>query len=683
MNTVTMIKVEKDSNNIATIWWDCGPQPVNSFSEESTTQFVKAVEELLIDVSVKGVVIASKKQDFHSGADLKMLQRLFEASPEKVFEDVRQVTLLLRKMEKSGKPFVAAIGGHALGGGLELALACHARIVADQSSIKIGLPEVKLGLMPGFGGTQRLPRMVGAVRALKLIGEGRTLSPKEALSDGIVTEVVPIAELLVRAKSWILENPIAAQPWDKKGFKIPGGTVQSPIGVQTFAGASATTRKLTFGNYPAAVGLLDAIYHGLQLPYEPAQERESRIFVSLVKSSTAKAMVNTLFFGINAANSLKARPQDIERRAFKKVGVVGAGLMGAGIAYVAAQKGMTVILIDQTLEAASRGKQYSEKLCATATSKGRISASTASELLARIQPTMEYQSLAECDIVIEAVFEDRALKESILAKVEAAVSENTIIATNTSTLPIAGLATALKRPERFVGLHFFSPVEKMPLVEVISGRLTSKKTLAESLDLIKSISKTPISVGDGRAFFTTRVFASYVTEGLAMLEEGCSPALLENSAKACGMPMGPLRLADMINIDLIVKISDQTKHDLGNEYLEHPGVDVARRMVALGRLGEKTKAGFYEYQGSESKIWTGLAQTFPNRKANSDSKAIGARLLKAQAMETQRCLEEGVVKAHDDANVGSILGWGFPPFTGGVAMYLWSVNTQESDVSYV
>jgi 3-hydroxyacyl-CoA dehydrogenase / enoyl-CoA hydratase / 3-hydroxybutyryl-CoA epimerase len=623
----------------------------------------------MADEDVKGVIIASKKSDFHSGADIKMLQRLFTAPVESVFSDVRRVTLVLRKMEQAEKPFVAAIGGHVLGGGLELALACHARIVADISSIKIGLPEVKLGLIPGFGGTQRLPRMIGALRSLKLMGEGRTLNPKDAFADGIVTELVSEPELLTRARSWILENPKAAQPWDKKGFKLPGGLVQSPSGVQTFAGAAATTRKMTFGNYPAAIGLLNAVYHGLQLPFEPAQERESRIFVGLVKSPVAKAMVETLFFGINAANSLKARPKGFSQRFFKTVGVVGAGLMGAGIAYVASQRGMRVVLLDQSREAADRGKQYSEKLCATAVSKARISQSAADELLARIQPTVDYKNLAECDIVIEAVYEDRPLKENVLAAIEKSVGDDTIIATNTSTLPIGGLAKALKMPERFVGLHFFSPVDKMPLVEVISGELTSQQKLAESLDFIKCLSKTPISVGDGRAFFTTRVFASYVTEGLAMLAEGYSPALLENCAKASGMPMGPLRLADMVNIDLIVKISDQTKKDLGDSYTEHPGVAVARRMVDLGRLGEKSKAGFYEYEEEQARLWLGLAETFPNRITVADSSVIGQRLLQVQATETQRCLEEGVVKATEDANVGSILGWGFPPFTGGASMY--------------
>lgn len=670
MSQLEVMSVTTSEDGVAVLTWNCADQAVNAFSEASSAEFVEKVEALLANPQVKGVVIASAKSDFHSGADLKMLQRLFDSASDETLANVRRMTTALRQMECAGKTLVAAINGHALGGGLEMALACHARIVADDGRIKIGLPEVKLGLMPGFGGTQRLPRLIGAQAALRMIGEGRTLNPAAALKQGVVTEVVPAAQLLACARQWVLDHPGASQPWDSKGFKVPGGAVQSVAGVPLFAGASATTRKMTYGNYPAATSVLNAIYHGLQLPFEAGQARESRLFVGLIKSPQARAMVNTLFFGINAANSLKSRPEGFERREFTRIGVVGAGLMGAGIAHVAAKRGLQVVVIDQDLEGAAKARRYSEKVCATEVAKGKLEAARAEALLARIELAQDYASLKGCEVVIEAVFEDRSLKEQVLAAIESAVEDDTLIASNTSTLPIGSLDGAVRKPERFVGLHFFSPVEKMPLVEVISGANTSPKTLAQSLDFCSALGKTPIAVGDGRAFYTTRVFASYVTEGLALLSEGCPPALLENAARCAGMPMGPLRLADMINIDLIVKISDQTHQDMGGAYTEHAGVSVARAMVAQHRLGEKVGAGFYEYKGrNEARLWTGLGQLFPQVSTLPEAHTIGDRLLKAQANELALCMAQGVIKDGGDADVGSILGWGFPPFTGGVASY--------------
>ena len=665
-----------DTQGVATLWWDVSGQPVNVFDERSSQDFLQAMEALLGDPAVTGIVIASARPEFHAGADIRTLQRLFTMSADQVASEVSRITALLRRMELSGKTIVAAINGHALGGGLELALACHARIVADDPRVKLGLPEVKIGLIPGFGGTQRLGRLTGALTAMQLIGEGREIAPAKAKAMGIVDAVVPTETLLDAARQWAIEHPGARQPWDGPKYRVPGGEVQSAGGIQVFAGAAGNLRKVTVGKYPAPVAVADSLYHGLQLPFEQGQARETRNFVAQVKGEVAPAMVRTLFTALNAANTLAARPEGEPDRSFARIGIVGAGLMGAGIAHAAASRGIGVVLLDRDEAAAAQGRAYTERLGAKAVSRGKLTEERARAVLERIEPGTDYSALAQCDAVIEAVFEDRLLKISILRAIEAAVRADCLLASNTSTLPIGGLAEALELPERFLGLHFFSPVEKMPLLEIISGARTSRSTLASAFDLAKALRKTPVAVNDGRAFFTTRIVSAYMAEGLAMLGEGVSPALIENAGRMAGMPMGPLRLSDMVNIDLAVKISDQTRADLGDAYDEHPGIDTARSMVALGRLGEKAKAGFYEHDSGEPRLWPDLAGRFPPG-AQPNVAEVQERLLYGQGVEVMRCFAEGVIRRAEDADLASILGWGFPPFTGGIASWIRRIGPER------
>ncbi len=663
-----MFKIELDDEGLATLTWDLRGKAVNVWTEGSIEAFWKAVDRLIDDPAVKGVVIASAKDSFHVGAELEMALRLGALPAEDLFRRIMAMHRLFRRMETGGTPFVAAIAGHALGGGLELALACHARIVVDDDRIQIGLPETKLGLMPGFGGTQRLPRLLTLSEAVPAIAQGKSFRPADAVRLGLATVLARREELVAQAKAWLKANPRAKQPWDA-GVALSSGPVQSPANSQFFAGASATLRKQSFGNYPALRAALEAIYHGLQLPIDQGCKIEARKFVRVCGSFEAKAMIRTLFIGLNAANNLARRPGGVPKRSFSKIGMVGAGLMGGGIAYAVAKAGLDVVLLDQSPEAAERGRTYSEALLDKALARGRTTEAKRARHLDRIKTTTDYSALRDCDLVIEAVFEAKAVKADVLRSVEANVAPTTLIASNTSTIPITELAANLSRPERFIGLHFFSPVEKMPLVEIISGRATTGDTLAGAFDFCGTIGKTPIDVNDGRGFFTTRVVASYMSEGVALLADGVSPALIENAGRIAGMPMGPLRLIDMTALDLGVKIDEQNKADLGDAYRPQPGAQILRQLVALGRLGEKTKAGFYDLEGPTPRLWPGLGEFAPRGDQLGMSEVVD-RLMVRQAVEVLRCMEEGVVKTPEDADLGSILGWGFAPHTGGVASFV-------------
>lgn len=667
-----MIQTEVDQDGLATLVWDMPGSAVNIWTEASTEYFRSAVEALIADPAVKGVIIASGKDTFHAGADLSMILGLRTLPADQLFARMMDVHQLFRRMETGGTPFAAAIGGHALGGGLELALACHARIVADDPRVQLGLPETKVGLIPGFGGTQRLPRLVALAEALPAIAQGKSFRPADAVRLGLATEVAPREALIDRAKAWLKANPQAKQPWDAGG-RLPSGPVHGPTGSQFFAGASATLRKQSYGNYPALIAALEAVYQGLQLPIEQASKVEVRRFIRVCRSFEAQAMIRTLFLGLNAAKNLERRPAGVERRAFRKLGMVGAGLMGGGIAYVAAKAGLDVVLIDRTQEAADRGVSYSSALLDKAVTKGRTTAEKRERHLSRITATTEYSALVDCDIVIEAVFEAKSEKADVLRRIEANVGPDVLIASNTSTIPITELAANLDHPARFAGLHFFSPVEKMPLVEIISGKATSERTLAEAFDFCGAIGKTPIDVNDGRGFYTTRVVASYMTEGVALLAEGVDPALIENAGRMAGMPMGPLRLMDMTAIDLAVKIDTQNRADLGEAYKPLPGGDIPARMVALGRVGAKNGTGFYDYQDRNARLWPGLEE-FGRREQQPHVGDVINRLMVRQAVEVLRCMDEGIVKTPEDADIGSILGWGFAPHTGGVASYVDKVG---------
>lgn len=668
------ITIDIDAQNIATMTWNMPNKKVNVFNEDSVAAFEAATRRVLSDPQIIGCVISSAKDVFHVGADLEMALRLADLPSAELFTHVMAMNTLLRDIERSGKVFVAAIEGNAMGGGLEMALTCHARILAEDNRIQMCLPEAKLGLMPGLGGTQRMARMLPLMDAIKALSTGKTYRPAQALSAGLATKLVEPGATIAAAKTWIKENQGAKQPWDEKRPRFPAGQIHTAQNLPILAGAAGQIRKNTFGNYPAPAAILRTIYHGLQMPMDQALKVEARSFVQIVGTQTARNMVKTLFFGMNSANALERKPDGHDVRKFQKIGVIGAGLMGAGIVYQAAKRKIDVVVIDRDPKTARGALTYSEKLLKKLVLRGFMSQTDADAHLARITASADYADLAECDLVVEAVFEDNAVKEEVLKAVCAAVPESTVIASNTSTIPITDLATYVTSPERFIGLHFFSPVEKMPLLEIISGQATSTATLAAAFDFAKALSKTPIDVNDGRAFFTTRVVSSYVAEGMALLREGVAPALIENAGKLAGMPMGPLRLADMVNLDLAVKIADQTATDLGPEFSEPPGIQVAREMVAMGRLGEKSGAGFYDHQSHETSLWSGLATQFEQRTDQPSLDQVTDRLMLIQATETLRCADDGVLKNAIDADLGSILGWGFAPQSGGIASYIDGVG---------
>jgi len=652
-------------DGIAVISWNMADRPMNVLNEQSVAAFKAAAEKVLADPAVTGIIITSARSDFLAGADLDRLAGASDAA--QVYAGMQGYQGLLRKLETGKKPVVAAINGTALGGGYELALACHRRIVADDAKIQIGLPEVLVGLMPGAGGTQRLPRMIGARNALPLMLEGRKLAPAAALKAGLVDQVVPREQLLDAAKAWLASKPEASQPWDRKGYRVPEGGVQSPGGYQTFMAGTALLHAKTYGNYPAPLAILSSVYEGLAIAFDPALRIEARYFAQIATGTVAHSMIRTLFFSMGEANKLGRRPAEVPPTALSKVGVLGAGMMGAGIAYVSALAGLRVVLIDSSQEAAEKGKGYSAKLLGEAVAKGRMNEAEKTTILDRILTTTDYAPLADSQLVIEAVFEDRAIKAEVTKKAEAVIGADAVYASNTSTLPITGLAEASERPANFIGLHFFSPVDRMPLVEIIKGKKTNARTLAIAMDYVKRIRKTPIVVNDSRGFYTSRVFGTYVQEGLAMLSEGVAPALIDNVGRMSGMPVGPLALSDEVSLDLMYKVAKQTREDLGNKFVERPGGAVVSMMVEqLGRIGKKAGKGFYEYPADGKKrLWPGLAEHFKPAAEQPAPDELKRRFLYVQALEAVRCLDENVVTDPRDADVGSILGWGFAPYSGG------------------
>lgn len=671
-----MIDYTLDDDGIATLSWNLPARSQNVLNGESCEAFFAAAARALQDAAVKGMLVTSAKPDFIAGGDLEWLQA--SDSAETLFARTCELHRALRALETGGKPVAIAMPGSALGGGLEIALAGHYRVAADNPKARFGLPEVTLGLLPGGGGTQRLPRLVGVQASLPLLLEGKRLKAADALAAGILHAVVPAGEEIAAARAWLLDasRRTATQPWDAKGFRIPGGALTHPSVQQVFMAANALARQKTYGNYPAVASILSCVYEGLLTDLDTGLKTEARYFVKAVLSPEAKAMIRTLFFGMNEANKLAARPAGVPTQRYRKVGVLGAGMMGAGIAYVSAKAGLDVVLIDTGEEAAARGKDYSRKLVDKQVQRGRLAREKADALLAKIVPTTDFARLDGAQLVIEAVFEDRAIKADVTRRSEAVLAPDALFASNTSTLPITGLAQASARPANFIGLHFFSPVDKMPLVEVIVGRDTSEATLARALDYVKTIGMTPIVVNDSRGFYTSRVFSTYVLEGLAMLAEGVAPALIENAGLLAGMPVGPLALTDEVSSELIHKITRQTRADLGDAYVARPGEDVAARMVELGRLGRKAGLGYYDYPASGGKkaLWPGLAQEFPLAAEQPDVAALIERLVTVQAVETACCLEERVLTTARDADVGAILGWGFPAFRGGPASYIHGVG---------
>ncbi|MGD9601023.1 MAG: 3-hydroxyacyl-CoA dehydrogenase NAD-binding domain-containing protein [Gammaproteobacteria bacterium] len=674
------LTVTVDSDGIALLTIDVQGRPMNVVTPEFMEELAAAVQRVASDAAIKGAVVTSAKADFMAGADLKWLL----ASHAKVTDAKSAMAFawplndLFRKLETCGKPFAAAVNGTALGGGLELALACHYRVAADNPAARIGLPEVLVGLLPGAGGTQRLPRLIGIQDALLLIVEGTHLDVHTALKKKIVHQVVPPDQLVATARQWILDGGSPVQPWDAKGFRVPGGAgAMDPRAAQTFMGGTALVSKRTNHNYPAPIAIMSAVFEGTQVPIDTGLKIESRYLSTLLLSPVTRNMIRTLFVNKGAAEKGARRPEGVAPRKVQTLGILGAGMMGAGIAYVSARAGMQVRLLDTARDKAEKGKAYSEKLVAKDVERGRTTAGKAAELLARIQPTVEYQDLTGCDLVIEAVFEDRAIKADVTRKTEAVLAASATFASNTSTLPITGLAEASSRPANFIGIHFFSPVEKMPLVEIIVGKQTSKETLAHAIDYVMQIRKLPIVVNDSRGFYTSRVFGTFTNEGMTMLGEGVAPALIENVAKQAGMPVGPLAVLDEVTLELAYHVAQQTRRDLGDAFRETSGWPVLRKMVEdLKRPGKRHGQGFYDYPADARKsLWKGLSEHFPVAAAQPAPEEVRTRLLYIQALETARCMEEHVLTDAADGDLGSIFGWGFPAWTGGTLSFIDTIGT--------
>ena len=683
---MTNITTSTDADGITTITWDMPGRSMNVISADSAREFNAACLAAIADKSVKGVVITSGKPAFIAGADLSMMESISagggqskEQQAKAIFDFFNDNAKFTRAVEKCGKPFVAAINGTALGGGFEICLMCHYRVVADDPKIQIGQPEVIVGLLPGGGGTQRIPRLMGAQAGLPLLLQGNALSPQEALKAGLVHEVVPAAELIKEAKAYILGGGKAVQPWDEKGFKIPGGDPHTPGGGQVFAAGNAMLHAKTMDNYPAPKAIMSCVYEGLQVPIDAALRIEARYMAELMLHPASRNMIRSLFINMQRAQKLASRPKGVPEAKLGKIAVLGAGMMGAGIAYVSAMAGLDVVLIDSTDASAQKGKAYAEKLLDGAIAKGRSTVEKKAALLARITPTTRYDGLAACDLVIEAVFEDRAIKADVTRKAEAVLPVHAVFGSNTSTLPITGLAEASRDATKFIGVHFFSPVDKMQLVEIIRGKQTSDATLAVAMDYVKRIKKTPIVVNDARGFYTSRVFGTYTREGMLMLAEGVAPALIENAGKMTGMPMPPLALADEVALDLVYKVMAQTSKDLGAAYQATP-VDalIVRMVIELGRTGKKAGKGFYEYSADGKKhLWAGLSGLAKVADAQPGVEELKTRFLYIQALEAARCYEEKVVTAPEDADVGAILGWGFAPWSGGPLSLIDTVGVAE------
>ncbi|WLQ11265.1 3-hydroxyacyl-CoA dehydrogenase NAD-binding domain-containing protein [Hahella aquimaris] len=676
---MTAIRYEKDQENIVLLTMDMPGQSANTMNAEFRKAFRDTLQRLQQDKEhIAGVIITSAKKTFFAGGDLRELIQVNKEHAQDFLDMLTtSITQPLRQLELLGRPVVAAINGTALGGGWELALACHARIALADDRIELGLPEVTLGLLPGGGGVARLPRYLGLEKALPLLLEGKKLSPPKALSMGLLHELAENPEDLINAaRAWIKANPSPQQPWDTKGYKIPGGSPSSPKVAQMLAIAPAMLKAKTKGCYPAPEAIMSAAVEGAQVDFETAQKIESRYFTYLTTSQVAKNMIGTFWFQLNDLKAGQSRPKDIPTQKMSKVGVLGAGMMGSGIAYACAQRGLQVVLKDVEQASAEKGKAYSDKILAKKVSQGRMTEPQKQEVLDRITPTTNVSLMEGCDLIIEAVFENSELKAKVTQESEPMLRPEGIFASNTSTIPITQLAQASRNSEKFVGLHFFSPVDKMQLVEIIVGESTSQETLAKAFDFVMQIGKVPIVVNDSRGFFTSRVFGAFVNEGVAMLAEGIHPAAIENAAQLAGMPVGPLALSDEVSLTLMTHIRDQSRKDVeasGGKWSPHPAEQIIDAMVSkFKRKGKADGAGFYEYPPKGAKhLWPQLVEKYTDmtKTQNSELQELKDRLLFIQSLETMRCLEENVLRSVKDANIGSIFGLGFAPWTGGAIQY--------------
>lgn len=685
MNLVNF-RFETDADGIATLTWDMPERSMNVITPQVMEELNQVVDKVASDEAIKGCVIVSGKEAFSGGADLTMLQGLRDLyvklakeqgeqiAMQRFFDESRKLSLLYRKLETCGKPFAAAIHGVCLGGAFELALSCQLRVVSDDASTRVGLPEIKVGLFPGAGGTQRVSRLMQTGDALQMMFKGDQIKALPARNSGLVHAVLPRDQIVAAAKEWLKANPQAKQPWEDPKFKLPSNKVHSPAGMQIWPPASAIYRRETNDNYPAARAILSAVYEGLQLPMDLALKVESRYFAKILRTKEAASMIRSLFVSMQELNKGARRPADVPASKLKKVGVVGAGFMGAGIAYVTANAGIEVVLVDRDIEAAEKGKAYSHKLVTDQITKGRAKTADRDALLGRIKASADYADLKGCDLIVEAVFEDPKVKAEVIAKVEAVVGPKTIFGSNTSTLPITGLAEHSERPKNFIGIHFFSPVEKMLLVEIIMAKKTGKKALAMALDFVRAIKKTPIVVNDVRGFYANRCVGNYIREGHLMLMEGVPPAMIEAAGKQAGMPVGPLSLNDEVAVDLAYKVLKATKAQLGEGAVDPAQEKLLNEMVEKhGRLGRKNRKGFYDYpEAGPKRLWPGLAELTKNRLEPEliDMEELKHRLLVTQALEAAKTYEEGVVTDPREADVGSIIGFGFAPYSGGTLSYI-------------
>jgi len=690
--TYKNFRTEVDADGIALVTWDMPDRSMNVFDEGALTELGKIVDWVIGDADVKGVVITSGKETFSGGADLMLMRKsldLFQEEKQKsaekaalnLFNRVGSMTGLFRKIETSGKPWVSAINGTCMGGAFELSLACHGRVAADGDKVTMGLPEVKVGIFPGAGGTQRVMRLADPQAGLEMLTTGKSLSPQKAKQMNLIHQVVAPGDLIEAAKGMIKAGLKPVAPWDEKGFKLPGGPVYSAAGANLWPPAIAILRRETYGNYPGAAAILKCAYEGLLVPFDTGLRIEQRYFTEILQTKEASAMIRSLFVSLQELNKGARRPADVPATQFKKIGVLGAGFMGAGIAYVTAKAGIPVVLLDRDMESAEKGKAHSDGLISDAIKKGRAKPEDKDKLLSLITPTADYADLDGADLVIEAVFEDSEVKKGATEKAEAVLKPAAVFASNTSTIPISSLATNSKRPKNFIGIHFFSPVDKMMLVEIIMGKKTGEKALATAIDYVRAIKKTPIVVNDTRGFYVNRCVLRYMAEAFQMLIEGVPAAMIENAAKMAGMPVGPLALTDETAIDLAQKIMKQTIRDLGEKAVPADQFALVNALVDKhGRFGRKNGKGFYDYpqKPAKKKLWPGLKDLYPQQDADSiDVDELKKRFLTVIALEAARVMEEGIVTDPREADVGSILAFGFAPFTGGTLSYIDGIGAKK------